>query len=76
MMEWLFKEKCSGCGIRAESHPIAGITSKRGKFIALPVCDKCWRDPSNRKNILDASFFERKHQAVALANAGSSTLGL
>jgi len=47
----------------------------RERFVALPVCELCWRDPWHRQRVLKAHFFPREQETAALAAAGSSSLG-
>jgi len=68
-------EVCVGCGTLAPQHPIVGVAKVRDEFAAFPVCEKCWRDPENRKVVLKMHFFERRHAKIAVAMAGSNTLG-
>lgn len=75
------KEPCAGCGEMSDDHSIVGIASEDGirenrcLWAAFPICAKCHVDPSHRKCVLKMHFFPREMRAVALAHAGSSSIG-
>jgi hypothetical protein len=70
-------EICSGCGTVADEHPFVAIMLDQEvkKYDRFPVCEKCWRDPSNRKSVLKAHFFPREQADYALSRAGSANIG-
>lgn len=76
-------ERCVGCGVDAEGHPIAAVmaaedaegflplnTSNDGKFVAVPVCQPCHVDPAHRRLPIKGTFFTRADAANAVALAG------
>jgi hypothetical protein len=45
-------------------------------FVAVPVCDACWKDPAHRSaHAIKGHFFERRASKMALMMAGSSDIG-
>ena len=68
---------CSGCGAIGE-HPWVGIgkDEESGTWAAFPVCDRCFRDPAHRQRVLKYHFAPKAQAAIALAHAGSATLGM
>lgn len=70
-------EVCTGCGAAAPVHPMVGVARDRetGGMAAFPVCEACWRWPAHRKAPLKMHFFPRAQARVAVALAGSETLG-
>ena len=82
-------ERCVGCGIEADEHPIVGIgqanddikdfvisgdtPTERG-FVAYGVCMKCHVDPTHRRRQLKMAFFTHDQLATALDRAGSNSI--
>lgn len=62
-------EKCAGCKATAKSHPIAGLSVKKGKIASSPVCAACHADPAHRKSVLKMAFFPRAQEAEAIRAA-------
>ena len=68
-------ERCVGCGIAAQSHPIVGVgradlSAGSGDLVAHPVCDLCWRDPAHRTlGAVKVTYFPRAEAARAVAAA-------
>lgn len=78
-------ERCVGCGALSQRHPIAAVATRgdiEGDRIgehethtAHPVCERCWRVPTTRKQTLKAHFFARGDMDAALEMAGSENIG-
>lgn len=66
-----------GCGATSKRFPVVGVTEDKetGEFAAFPVCEDCWRDPSHRETKLAMHFFPREQEDVAVAMAGSDSIG-
>ena len=82
--------KCIGCGTDVKNTPAAyAIMSKSdlgalkvqpavkgpGSFHAAPVCEKCFKDPANRKRKIKAHFSMPGDVKRMLGVAGSSSIG-
>lgn len=70
-------EVCTGCGAVAQAHPMVGVCrdAESGRMASFPVCERCWRDPTHRMAPLKMHFFPRFLAEVAVAAAGSSSIG-
>jgi thymidine kinase len=79
-------EQCVGCGAKSRRHPIVGVAARgdvegdrigeREGYVAHPVCERCWREPTTRKvQGLKMHYFERNRMDDALAAAGSDSIG-
>lgn len=68
---------CLGCGAEHPKHPmVAVVKAPAGRsFIGRPVCEACWQDPAHRTTPIKGHFFPRADAPVAIARAGSSTIG-
>jgi hypothetical protein len=74
---------CAGCNILAAEHPMVAVVAKRdalvpalvtsrdGRFAAVPVCGACWTDPAHRRRPIKGHFFERAQADDAVAFAGA-----
>jgi len=70
-------EPCTGCGAVALRHPMVGVAldAKTRTWVAFPVCDACWREPTHRVVPLKMHFFKASQAAQAVVRAGSSNIG-
>ncbi|HEX5016878.1 MAG TPA: hypothetical protein VFX15_04765 [Actinomycetes bacterium] len=78
-------ERCVGCLAQSKRHPIVAIAGKgdidgdrvaeNDAHAAHPVCERCWRVPTSRKQTLKAHFFDRNDMEAALEMAGSESIG-
>lgn len=77
-------EFCGGCGVEAPGYPNDGYfkigaivrNSHDDGWEVLPVCDRCYYEPSKRRFPIKGHFFERayaEHHAVFVA--GRSHIG-
>ena len=68
-------EICSGCGLAAPRHPIAGVTrDDDGRMAEFPVCEECWRNPAHRTAPLKMHFFSRAQAETAVDAAERNIL--
>jgi hypothetical protein len=55
----------------AEGVPTS-VAGPRG-FVAVEVCDECWKHPDHRKRPLKGHFFHKQDAPTALFHAGSNS---
>lgn len=74
-------EVCKGCEAEAEQFAMVAVVRNDGDpalgaFVAVPVCDACWKDPAHQTvQRLKAHYFPRAQARKAAVLAGSDTLG-
>lgn len=49
--------------------------SPDGTWVAVPLCDLCWKDPAHQQPYLKAHYYYRNQARTAVRLAGSDTIG-
>lgn len=63
-------EKCAGCGVEAEKHPMVAVgENEQREMVAVPVCLRCWERPWEAPNKVKGHYFERAQTKLAVVAA-------
>jgi hypothetical protein len=46
------------------------------RFMSVPVCEACWRNPAHRKTPIKGHFFQRSEESTAVRLAGSGAISM